>query len=120
MPTSTQYQRYAGVWALRENTYYYECGGREDESALEEAVQSAYDENRRVYGQRKLKRVLFRKGWTVSRRKIGQIMKKRGLESAHTRKKYRVHVSRSNEAAVPNLLDRDFNSQAPGTVWSAI
>lgn len=100
---------------IARSTYYYECGGREDESALEEAVQSAYDENRRVYGQRKLKRVLFRKGWTVSRRKIGQIMKKRGLESAYTRKKYRVHVSRSNEAAVPNLLDRDFNSQAPGT-----
>lgn len=81
---------------------------------MEEAVQTAYDENRRVYGQRKLKRVLFRKGWTVSRRKIGQIMKKRGLVSAYTRKKYRVHASRSNEAAVPNLLDRNFNSQEPG------
>ena len=81
---------------------------------MEEAVQSAYDENRRVYGQRKLKRVLFRKGWTVSRRKIGQIMKKRGLVSAYTRKKYRVHASKSNEAAVPNLLDRNFNNQAPG------
>ena len=72
---------------------------------MEEAVQTAYDENRRVYGQRKLKRVLFRKGWTISRRKIGQIMKKRGLVSAYTRKKYRVHASRSNESAVPNLLD---------------
>ena len=81
---------------------------------MEEAVQAAYDENRRVYGQRKLKRVLFRKGWTVSRRKIGQIMKKRGLVSAYTRKQYRVHASRSNEAAVPNLLDRNFNNQAPG------
>ena len=81
---------------------------------MEEAVQSAYDGNRRVYGQRKLKRVLLRNGWTVSRRKIGQIMKKRGLVSAYTRKKYRDYVSRSNEAAVPNLLDRDFNNQMPG------
>ena len=41
-------------------------------------------------------------------------MKKRELVSAYTRKKYRVHAVRSNEAAVPNLLDRDFNNQAPG------
>ena len=100
---------------IARSTYYYECYGREDENALEEAVQAAYDENRRVYGQRKLKRVLFRKGWAVSRRKIGRIMKRRGLVSAYTRKKYRVHASRSNEAAIPNLLDRDFNNQAPGT-----
>jgi transposase InsO family protein len=42
-------------------------------------------------------------------------MKKRGLVSAYTRKKYRVHAVKSNEADIPNLLDRDFNSQAPGT-----
>ena len=100
---------------IARSTYYYECGGREDERVLEEAVQTAYDESHCVYGQRKLKRVLFRKGWTISRRKIGQIMKKRGLVSAYTRKKYRVHASRSNEAAIPNLLDRKFNNQAPGT-----
>ena len=100
---------------IARSTYYYECRGREDESALEEAVQAAYDENRRVYGQRKLKRVLFRKGWTVSRRRIGRIMKKRGLVSAYTCKKYHVHAIKSNEAAVPNLLDRAFNDQEPGT-----
>lgn len=41
-------------------------------------------------------------------------MVKRGLVSAYTCKKYRVHSSKSNEAAIPNLLDRDFNNQAPG------
>jgi len=70
----------------------------------------AYDENRRVYGQRKLKHVLLRKGWVVSRRKIGRIMKKRGLVSAYTRKKYRVHAAKVNEALVSNLLDRQFNN----------
>ena len=99
---------------IARSTYYYECHDHRDDSCLEEAVQTAYDENRRVYGQRKLKRVLFRKGWTVSRRRIGRIMVKRGLVSAYTCKKYRVHSSKSNEAAIPNLLARDFNNQAPG------
>ena len=99
---------------IARSTYYYECHDPRDESSLEEAIQTAYDENRRVYGQRKLKRVLFRKGWTVSRRRIGRIMARRGLVSAYTCKKYRVHSSKSNEAAIPNLLARDFNNQAPG------
>jgi transposase InsO family protein len=99
---------------IARSTYYYECHGQKDASALEEAVQVAYDENRCVYGQRKLKRVLSRKGWTVSRRRIGRIMAKRGLVSAYTSKKYRAHASKGNESPVPNLLARDFNSQAPG------
>jgi len=99
---------------IARSTYYYECHGSIDEDDLEEAIQTAYDENRRVYGQRKLKRVLSRQGWTVSRRRIGRIMAKRGLVSAYTCKKYRVHSSKSNEAAIPNLLARDFNNQAPG------
>jgi transposase InsO family protein len=81
---------------------------------LEEAVQIAFDENRRVYGQRKLKHVLLRKGRIVSRRKIGRIMKLRGLVSAYTRKKYRVHASRVNAAPVPNLIDRQFSNRLPG------
>ncbi len=99
---------------IARSTYYYECRGRPDERDLEEVVQNAYDENRRVYGQRKLKHVLLRKGWIVSRRKIGRIMKKRGLVSAYTRKKYRVHASRVNEAPVPNLIDRQFSDRLPG------
>ena len=99
---------------IARSTYYYECQGCQDESDLEEAVQLAYDENRHVYGQRKLKRVLHRKGWVVSRRRIGLIMKKRGLVSAYTQKKYRPHPTKCNEAAAPNLLDRNFNGHAPG------
>ena len=39
---------------------------------------------------------------------------KRGLVSAYTCKKYRSHVSRSNVAAISNLLDRNLNNQGPG------
>ena len=105
---------------IARTTYYYECRGRQGESAPEEAVQTAYDENRRVYGQRKLKRVLFRKGWTVSRRRIGRIMKRRGLVSAYTRKKYRFHAVRSNEAAIPNLFTGTSTTKRQEPVWSAI
>ena len=41
-------------------------------------------------------------------------MKKLGLISAYTRKKYRIYFCKSNEAAIPNLLNRHFNGQRPG------
>lgn len=95
-------------------SYYYKHRERKDEHDLEEAVQAAFDDNRRVYGQRKIKQVLHDRGWTVSRRKIGRIMKKRALVSAYTRKNFRVHTSKVNEAPIPNLLNRDFAGQKPG------
>jgi len=84
-----------------------------DETELEEAVQTAYEENRSLYGSRKIKSVLRRKGLTVSRRKICKIMKQRGLVSAYTQKKYKVRSKEHNESTTPNLLDRKFNDQAP-------
>ena len=99
---------------IARSTYYYESRGRHDENTLEEAIQLAFDENRQVYGQRKLKRILYRKGWVVSRRRIGRIMKRLGLISAYTKKKYRVHTVKVNEAVISNLLNRNFNGQPPG------
>lgn len=109
MPTNTLYQRYADVLALRAVPTITNA----KETDLEESVQTAFDENRRVYGQRKLKHVLARSGKFVSCRKIGRIMRKRGMVSVYTRKKYRLHCERCNEAPVPNLLQRKFNEQKP-------
>ena len=40
-------------------------------------------------------------------------MRKLGLVSVYTRKKYRLHRDRCNEAPIPNLLQRKFNEQEP-------
>ena len=99
------------VLKVSRSRYYYEEKQQKDESALEEAVQTAFEENRSLYGSRKLKRVLAKKGIIVSRRKICRIMKRRCLESAYTRKKYRSKRAKCNGNTVPNLLGRKFNGQ---------
>lgn len=99
------------ILGISRGSYYYEAKTPKDELPLEEAVQTAYEENRSVYGSRKLKVVLSKRGITLSRRKILRIMKKRGLESAYTQKKYKKHNKKCNEAAVPNLLDRKFDGR---------
>jgi len=99
------------ILGISRGSYYYEAKPPKDETPLEEAVQTVFEENRSLYGSRKLKKVLFRKGITLSRRKICRIMQHRGLESVYTRRKYKNHNKKVNESAVPNLLERQFNGQ---------
>jgi len=98
---------------LTRSTLYYKEKPAKDESRLENAVQTAFEENRSVYGSRKIKKVLAKQGIIMSRRKICGIMKRRGLESAYTHKKYKCHSKKCNETNVPNLLDRQFDGHAP-------
>lgn len=99
------------ILGISRGAYYYEPKPIKDETAVEETVQAAFEENRSIYGSRKLKRVLGNRGIVLSRRKICHIMKRRGLESAYTRKKYRNHSRKTNESQIPNLLNRKFNEQ---------
>jgi transposase InsO family protein len=98
---------------IARSTLYYKEKPAKDETALESAVQTAFEENRGVYGSRKIKKVLVRKGIIVSKEKICRIMKRRGLESAYTRKKYKNHSKKCNESDTPNLLNRQFDGHAP-------
>jgi len=96
-------------FGISRGSYYYEVKNPQNETILEEAVQTAFEENRSLYGSRKLKRVLAIKGIILSRRKICRIMKARGLESAYTRRKFRSRSKEINSSAVPNLLNRRFD-----------
>ena len=96
---------------ISRGSYYYEQKPAENEVHLEEAVQTAFEENRSLYGTRKIKKVLYNKGITISRRKICRIMKHRGLKSAYTRRKYKNHNKKVNEAPISNLLDRKYDGQ---------
>ena len=99
------------VLGISRGSYYYEVKQPKDETALEEAVQTAFEESRSLYGSRKLKKILTSKGITLSRRKICRIMKCRGLESAYTKRKYKNHSKDSNKSKIPNLINRKFDDR---------
>lgn len=100
------------VLGISRGSYYYPAKGQQDEIHLADEVQTAYENNRKLYGSRKLKVVLAEKGIIMSRRKICRIMKGRGLASAYSRQK--PYKSKGvNEAEIPNTLNREFGSQKP-------
>jgi len=99
------------ILGISRSSYYYEAKTSIEETSLEESVQRAFEEKRCLYGSRKLKKILYKKGIILSRRKICRIMKHRGLESVYTRRKYKNHNKKVNEAPIANLLKRQFNNQ---------
>jgi putative transposase len=95
---------------IARSTYYYETKQPPDESVLEKDIEEIYEANRRVYGSRKIKVELMKRGQQVSRRKICRIMRKLGLESAYTKSKFKAHSNGCCDKPVPNELARQFDN----------
>ncbi len=84
-----------------------------DDSNVERAVINIFNSNRKVFGTRRIKNNLNDKGLTVSRRKIGRIMKKHNLVSVYTKAKYKNHPKETNKKRIKNHLNRAFNREQP-------
>jgi transposase InsO family protein len=92
---------------------YYKPKGRKVDAEAENAVIEEFTSNRGVYGTRKLCRALKRRAipLTVSRRRIGKIMKKYGLVSAYVKRRKKSKKSVVNEENKPNIVNREFNER---------
>jgi transposase InsO family protein len=106
------------VLKLNRSSYYYNEKEKAYDAELENAVIHEFCLSRQNYGTRKLKQVLRRKqngheALRVSRRRIGNIMKKYSLVSKYTLRRRKKRRADINEAAIPNIVDRDFSDRQP-------
>ena len=67
------------VLELPRSSYYYKETTKGSGAEIETTVLDEFRNSRNNYGTRKLKIVLNRRGIKISRRRIGNIMKKYGL-----------------------------------------
>lgn len=95
------------------STYYYEASKSESssEDELTSIIVDIFHSNHQNYGTRKIKQELQDQGLTVSRRRIGRIMKEQGLVSSYTVAQYKPHKTTCNETEQANLLNRKFNQE---------
>ena len=98
---------------ISRQTYYYKTKKKPSEAALEAAVTEEFNRSRKNYGTRKIKAALAKRDILVSRRKISQIMNRRGLKSNYTKANYRKHTSNVNHSDIGNTLDRAFTEREP-------
>lgn len=99
------------VLQISRSTYYYEAKQRPSESKLVENVIDIFKSSRNNYGTRKIKVELSKRGYKVSRRRIGRIMKNEGLVSNYAVAKFKPRIDKCNESKVANLVNRKFNDQ---------
>lgn len=101
------------VLNVSRSTYYYEAKAKnhKTESALITAIKDIFHKSRNNYGTRKIKQELANHNQTVSRRRIGRIMKRTGLVSNYTKAQFKVHKDKCNESAVKNVVKREFNNR---------
>lgn len=98
---------------INRGSYYYEVKKRESEAELEQAIVEEFAKSRNAFGTRKLKPVLKKRGFNVSRRRIGRIMKKFHLVSKYNKPSYKPQSAGVNQAKIENILNREFTQAAP-------
>ena len=85
----------------------------ERDNDINETIIQVFHSNWKCFGTWRIKSALHKLGLTVSRRRIGRVMKQNNLVSTYTNASYRSYPSKSNERLITNGLDRDFNRAQP-------
>lgn len=90
---------------------YYEAKERPENPILNTKIRDIFHASRNNYGTRKIKKELEQEGDTVSRRRIGRIMKQEGLVSNYTAAAFRPQKDTCNESETENVVNRQFSGQ---------
>jgi transposase InsO family protein len=91
---------------------------RDDE--LREEIQRVYDENRQVYGVRKVWRQLGREGIEVGRCTVERLMRSMGLRGAVRGRAFKITTVADEALERPtDLVKRSFEADRPNKLWVA-
>lgn len=96
---------------ISRGAYYYEPQVCTFDEKVRYHVENEFKKSKGIYGARKLKVKLKEQKLIVSRQKIRRIMKELGLVSKYTQAIYKVERQACNEAAIENLLNRQFKTK---------
>jgi transposase InsO family protein len=99
------------ILELPRSSYYYKETPKTTDSELENAVIEEFRRSRNNYGTRKLKIILNRHGFAVSRRRIGKIMAKYGLVSNYTLRCNKKRKRTVNNDEIANIVERKFDER---------
>jgi putative transposase len=90
--------------------------GKED-ADLTSLIRTEFNKSRATYGSRRLKQVLLGHQRTVSRRRIGRLMREANLACKSKRKFKATTNSRHDLPIAPNHLDRQFTVKQPNQAY---
>ena len=86
---------------------------------LKQKIFQSYHESYGTYGSPRIVKDLEAWGYSVCGRTVGRLMKEMDLRALPDRKIRVTTDSNHDQFVYPNLLERQFNADAPNTVWVA-
>lgn len=89
------------------------------DAALKPEIRRVFDENHRLYGVRKVWRVLRREGFDVARCTVARLMRDMGLKGAVRGKKVRTTIPSPANDCPLDLVNCEFAAIAPNRLWVA-
>lgn len=88
-----------------------------EDDKLRPQIKAAFEKGRKNYGTRRIKEALEKTENTVSRRRIGRLMREEKLQ-VQTKRKFKATTNSNHDKPIaPNLLEREFNVATPDTVY---
>lgn len=89
----------------------------QEDQALKADIRVIHENNRQLYGERRIKSELADLGKHVSRKRVGRLMKEEGLK-CRTKRKFKATTDSShNKPVADNLLRREFNRKRPDQAY---
>jgi putative transposase len=117
-------ERMSKVFNISRSSYYQFIGAsvsarqKENERLLEK-IKVIHKTSRETYGSPRIHAELCASGEKCSRKRVGRLMKKAGIE-AKMKKRFKVTTKANLKAkAAPNLLKQEFSALAPNQRWVA-
>jgi putative transposase len=127
--TPTGSSRSAQSLPITPSTYYEQKARQVDPSRLPKRarrdatfmveIERLWNENRQIYGARKVWRQLDREGFSVASCTVERLMRQMGLQGVVRGKKARTTISDEAAARPADLVERDFTAAHPNQLWIA-
>lgn len=92
---------------------------RQEDRKLAEIIRTIYEQSKGRYGSPRIYQKLRTEGFRCSRKRIARLMREMGLKARHKRKFKVTTNSKHDHPIAPNLLNRQFKTDAPNQVWVA-
>jgi transposase InsO family protein len=81
------------------------------------AIATVHHRSRRTYGSPRVHAELRAKGLRVGKKRVARVMRENGLAARRKRRFRRTTDSNHDSPIAPNVLERNFDQEAPNKVW---
>ena len=102
------------AWRVRQKK-----GRGDSHRALIEHIRRIHNRSRRTYGSPRVHAELRAEGVVCNRKRVARLMRQEGIQGRRKRRKAATTDSKHPYPIAPNLLNRQFEAQAPNEKWVA-